>query len=306
MKRLLIALALTLVASPAWTQTPDENKARCFSTEAETKISGCTALINAKQTTGAELAVIYNNRGVAYDFEHLHEQAIADFTQAITIRPDYAYAYFHRGVAYEGWGLPNRAIADFSKAIELKHDYAEAWYQQGCVYWRTAHYDWAITDFTNAIAAKPDYADAYYMRGGSYHAKGLREQAIADYRAALQINPKMEVAQSGLINEGALPPGGAQTVVATLPGSTWSRSTTDCEIHEIEFRDATSARIQRAWDFGSTHWAFVGDQLQFTFDDWDARLTGTVVSANEIDLAFEWKTNDYAQHYDKCKFNKKQ
>lgn len=305
MKILLLALALTLAALPAWTQTPDENKARCFGTEAEAKISGCTALINAKQTTGGELAVIYNNRGVAYDFEHLHEQAIADFTQAIALRPDYAYAYFHRGIAYDGWSLPGRASADFTKAIELKHDYADAWYHLGWVYWETAHYDWAITDFTNAITIKPDYAEAYYARGSAYHAKGFRDQAIADYRAALKVDPKMEVAQAGLNIEGALPPGGAQSVAAGLPGTTWARSTTDCEIHKIEF-DATTARIRRAWDFGSTQWALVGDQLQFTFDEWDARLTGTVVSANEIDLSFDWKTADHMQHYDKCKLNKKQ
>lgn len=306
MKRQLIALALTLVALPAWTQTADEDKARCFGTEADAKISGCTALINAKQTTGGELAVVYNNRGVAYDFEHLHEQAIADFTQAIALRPDYAYAYFHRGIAYDGWSLPGRASADFAKAVELKHDYADAWYHLGWVYFATKHYDWAITDFTNVIKLKPDDANAYNARADAYHASGLHDQAIADYRAALKINPKLEVAQAGLINEGALPPGGAQTVAAGLPGTTWTRSATDCEIHQIEFLDATTARIRRAWDFGSTHWALVGDQLQFTFDEWDARLTGTVVSANEIDLSFDWKTIDHMQHYDKCKLNRKQ
>jgi tetratricopeptide (TPR) repeat protein len=305
MKRLLITLALTLVALPAWTQTPDENKAQCFSTEADAKIRGCTALIDAKQTTGAELAVVYNNRGVAYDVEHLHEQAIADFTHAIALRPDYAYAYFHRGIAYDAWSLPGRASRDFSKAIEIKKDYADAWYHLGSVHWETAHYDWAITDFTNAITLKPDYAEAYYARGSAYHAKGLRDQAVADYRAALKIDPKMEVAQTGLNVEGALPPGGAQSVAAGLPGAAWTRYTADCEIHQVDF-DASTARIKRAWDSGYTHWALVGDQLQFTFDVWDAKLIGTIVSANEIDFSFEWKTTDNLQHYDKCKFNKKQ
>ena len=115
--------------------------------------------------------MIYNNRGVAYDFEHLHEQAIADFTQAITIRPDYAYAYFHRGIAYDDWDFPAATLADFTKAVEVKHDYAEAG-TTGWVYWKTVHYDWAIADFSNAITSKPDYAEAYYMRGSAYHAKG--------------------------------------------------------------------------------------------------------------------------------------
>ncbi|MBV8846400.1 MAG: tetratricopeptide repeat protein [Bryobacterales bacterium] len=52
--------------------------------------------------------------------------AIADFTRAIELRPDYAEAYYFRGLAKRAKGDKDGAVADFMKAIGLKPDYAEA------------------------------------------------------------------------------------------------------------------------------------------------------------------------------------
>jgi len=35
----------------------------------------------------------YYNRGIAYDLKRLHDRAIADFTQAIALEPDFATAW---------------------------------------------------------------------------------------------------------------------------------------------------------------------------------------------------------------------
>ena len=45
--------------------------------------------------------------------------AIADYTKAIELKPDYAQAYNKRGFAYLMLGPKSKAQADFKRAIEL-------------------------------------------------------------------------------------------------------------------------------------------------------------------------------------------
>jgi tetratricopeptide (TPR) repeat protein len=47
------------------------------------------------------------------------QAAIADFDQAIKLKPDYADAYYNRGNSRQVLGEKQRAIADFQKAAEL-------------------------------------------------------------------------------------------------------------------------------------------------------------------------------------------
>jgi tetratricopeptide (TPR) repeat protein len=155
-RRILVASALMLIALPVWAQpTGNEAVAQCISNDAAAKISGCTAVIESGQAAGEDLAIAYSNRGIAYDFNHLHDLAIADFSRAITLWPGYIYAYYNRGTAYGS----------------------------------KASYDLAIADFTKAITLKPDFADAYIARGGAYFLTHRNREAIADYRAALKIDP---------------------------------------------------------------------------------------------------------------------
>ena len=54
--------------------------------------------------------------------------AIADFTRAIELRPNYPKAYNSRGVVYMANGYASsKAIADFDRAIALKPDFRYAY-----------------------------------------------------------------------------------------------------------------------------------------------------------------------------------
>ncbi len=61
----------------------------------------------------------YYNRGVAYGDKGLYDQAIADYTQAIALKPDYAAAYDNRGWSYEKKGARDQAVADYRAALRL-------------------------------------------------------------------------------------------------------------------------------------------------------------------------------------------
>ena len=60
---------------------------------------------------------IYFNRGLAYDNQGRYDQAIANYSRAIELNPDYVSAYYNRGNAYDNQGRYHQAIADYSRAI---------------------------------------------------------------------------------------------------------------------------------------------------------------------------------------------
>lgn len=115
--------------------------------------------------TGADF---YLKRGEDFSGAHQYDRAIADYTTAIQLKPEYAEAYNDRGFAYYLKGDAERAIADYTRAIELRPNYPKAYNSRGVVY--MAHgYDRAkaVADFNRAIALKPDFRYAYINRANA-------------------------------------------------------------------------------------------------------------------------------------------
>jgi tetratricopeptide (TPR) repeat protein len=145
-------------------------------------------------------AEAYNNRGAAYDDKGEYDRAIADYDQAIKLKPDSAVVYTNRGNAYADKSEYDRAIADYDQAIKLKPDYAVAYTNRGIIYRREGEYDRAIADYDQTIKLKPDSAVAYTDRGNAYADKGEYDRAIADYDQAIKLKPDSAVAYT---NRGA-------------------------------------------------------------------------------------------------------
>jgi tetratricopeptide (TPR) repeat protein len=97
--------------------------------------------------------------------------------------------YFNRGAAHVDHKDYESAVADFTEAIRLKPDFAEAYYARGGAYLCAEDYDKAIADFTGAIRLKPGYAEAYDYRSAAYFFREDYAQAIADLEAVLAIKP---------------------------------------------------------------------------------------------------------------------
>jgi len=121
--------------------------------------------ITPDSTVGAEF---YLKRGEDLSGVHDFDQAIADYTTAIQLKPDYAEAYNDRGFAYYLKGDAERAIADYTRAIELRPNYPKAYNSRGVAY--MAHgYGAAksVPDFDRAIALQPDFRYAYINRANA-------------------------------------------------------------------------------------------------------------------------------------------
>src|SRR6516164_641390 len=111
-KRLCSILTGVLLAgASALAQTPQE-RGWCEGEDAVTvdqRIDGCSAVIKAARDKGDKLAEAFNNRGVAYRLKGDYDRAIADYNQAIKLKPS-AEGYFNRGNAQLGKGHYDRAI----------------------------------------------------------------------------------------------------------------------------------------------------------------------------------------------------
>ena len=106
-----------------------------------------------KEEARENLAVTYNNRGVAYREIKQHERAIEDYNKAIELNPKYAEAYNNRGNAYREIKQHEKAIEDYSNAIELNPKYADAYANRGITQLQTnEELEKAIEDFKHARA----------------------------------------------------------------------------------------------------------------------------------------------------------
>jgi tetratricopeptide (TPR) repeat protein len=131
----------------------------------------------------------YTNRGVTRDGLGDKQGAIADFTQAIKINPNLALAYYNRGVARYELGDKQGAITDFNQAIKIDPNYAGAYIGRGLTRKELGDKQGAITDFNQAIKINPNLAEAYGNRGLVHYELGDKQGAITDYNLAIKINP---------------------------------------------------------------------------------------------------------------------
>lgn len=99
-----------------------------------------------------DFAEAYNNRGLAYALKSKNQmqKAIADYGQAIRLRPAYAFAYNNRGVAYMASGHSEEALSDFNLAIQIDPGFPQAHSNRGNYYWRAGQYDLALIDLIKA------------------------------------------------------------------------------------------------------------------------------------------------------------
>ena len=79
------------------------------------------------------------------------------------------------------------AIADYTKAIELEPNYADAYYNRGNSKRKLKDYYGAIADYTKAIELDPNYSNAYSNRGINKENLGDLNGACADWKKAARL-----------------------------------------------------------------------------------------------------------------------
>lgn len=163
--------------------------------------------IDSGELSQEELSIAYYNRGNAWKSKGKYNKAIADYTKAIEIDPNFADSYYNRALAWKSKGrwYYKRAAADFKKSaranrmasiatltkiIEMTPNDPKFYYERGIIWKKIGDYDKALADYTKAIEIDPNYTNAYNSRGHVWYAKGDYAKAITEYTQAIDINPK--------------------------------------------------------------------------------------------------------------------
>jgi TonB family protein len=168
MRTISIALTFALIAPQVSAQSQTGAWALCSTTaEPAASIKACTDIIQSTHSSAPDISDAYSLRAFAYRRQGHFEQAILDYTQAISFAKDRKSTYL-------------------------------AYVNRGNTYGRADRHDEAIADYTRAITLEPEQGPAYEGRARSYEALDRRKEAIADYRAALKIYPASEAALNGL------------------------------------------------------------------------------------------------------------
>jgi tetratricopeptide (TPR) repeat protein len=199
---------------------------------AELRVRACSDIIKDARNGPDERALAYRNRGEARADAGAGAQAVADFNEAVRLRPDEVAGYagrararlsvqdldgaiadysealrlspsaapnlVGRGHVHFVRGDTTAAIADFTEAIRLNPNSASTFNRRGLAYRRAGDLEHAIEDYTAAITINPIYALAYNNRGYVYEAEGRKEPAIGDFQAALLLDPSLIGARDGL------------------------------------------------------------------------------------------------------------
>lgn len=239
---LTAAVVLALAATGARADVITDCKE---SKDGEVRIEACGKIIATPGIVSSIRADAFRARAAAYAERAAHNEAIADYSEVITLKADDAAAYFGRGQArlalnqidgaisdftqairYSGdqaglyvargyaqlvKGNAGEAVADFTVAIRLDPKNAGALNNRGLAWRKKGDLDNAIKDYTAAIALNPIYALAYNNRGYVYEAKGDKAAAAADFRRALALDPSLVGARNGLKRVGEPETAAAET-----------------------------------------------------------------------------------------------
>jgi len=143
------------------------------------------------------------------------EKAIADFTEAIRIDPQFVEAYYNRAIVFSNLCNYEKAILDYHTVIKLKPDYVAAHNNLGNLYMQTLYgfaisradtlaipgttgqeaqngYGYrvkvAIQNYSTAIELSPKSGELLFNRGLAYQWIGENEKAIDDFSQAIRLN----------------------------------------------------------------------------------------------------------------------
>jgi tetratricopeptide (TPR) repeat protein len=98
------------------------------------------------------------------------DRALAQYSAAIRLKPDFADAFYDRGLIRSEKGDHHGAIDDYNQAISLVPRMREAFNARGCAHLAAGDKYSALNDFNEAIRLKADYSKAIKHRAIVYEA----------------------------------------------------------------------------------------------------------------------------------------
>jgi len=140
----------------------------------------------------------HNNLGLALAKQGNAEEAKRHYIEALRIDPGFQEAHNNLGNILAARGKTDEAIQHYSEALRLDPEYKEAHHNLGVALFAQGDLKGAVKHFFEAIRIKPDYVDSHINLGVALAAQGRVAEAISHFREALRIRPDDRIAKYNL------------------------------------------------------------------------------------------------------------
>lgn len=117
--------------------------------------------------------------------------AITSFRKLTELLPNSADAHYNLAVTQQAAGDFESAIPGFRRTLELNPAIAEAHNNLGLTLFKTGEPEAALESYQAAIACKPDFAEAYNNLGIVLYESGALNGALQHFTSAIQIKPDL-------------------------------------------------------------------------------------------------------------------
>ncbi len=127
--------------------------------------------------------------GVALDRSGNTDAAIAYLREALRLQPTNAKTHLNLGAALVRQGHVDEAVALYREALQLQPNFPNLHFNLGIALVHQRKIEKAIHELTRAVELRPGYTEAYAALGAAFVLQGRQEEAIVQYQKALRLDP---------------------------------------------------------------------------------------------------------------------
>lgn len=136
----------------------------------------------------AQSARSYFKAGEEFHRSMDYRDAIAQYTKAIELDPEFDEAYINRARAFSQTGDHASAAVDFDRALAFNEKDHELYYLSAREWYLQGNSRVSLAKLNQAIDRKRNFLEAYQLRADVYMELRQYEKALQDYQRSLKIN----------------------------------------------------------------------------------------------------------------------
>jgi protein O-mannosyl-transferase len=136
--------------------------------------------------------------GVALDRCGETDAAISCLREAGRLQPKNAKVHLNLGAALLHQGHVDEAVALYREALRLQPEFPNLHFNLGVALIQQQKFDEAIRELTRAVELRPWYTEAYAALGGAFVLRGQQDEAVVQYQKALRLDPDQSATRINL------------------------------------------------------------------------------------------------------------
>ena len=129
------------------------------------------------------------NRALSHLYDGNPLDGLVDAEQAANIAPDWFFPKFVKGLCYEGLQQFENAVDQFTQALSQNKNDKTIYLHRGFSQFSLKKYDESISDLSKALLLNPNWYYAHWYRCWAYMGKGDLKMAKADADKLVSLEP---------------------------------------------------------------------------------------------------------------------